>query len=165
MKKYHKAFKITYPEIVSELITSIKIDFASITKKNNKVNFISGKALWDTGATVSVITPEFAKKLKLIPIGKTTVLGINSKEEVNKYLIDIILPNEVLFSNLEITESDFCGADILIGMDIIQNGDFSISNTENKTVFSFCIPPFKERICLYEKAVKTNLLLDKELIQ
>lgn len=32
------------------------------------------------------------------------------------------------------------GIDVLIGMDIISNGDFAISNYEGRTQFSFRIP-------------------------
>ena len=34
--------------------------------------------------------------------------------------------------------------DVLIGMDIIQHGDFSITNVNNKTTFSFRTPSMKE---------------------
>jgi hypothetical protein len=37
-------------------------------------------------------------------------------------------------------------------MDIIGLGDFSISNGENSTLFSFAVPPFTNKIDLVEKA-------------
>lgn len=36
------------------------------------------------------------------------------------------------------------GSDLLIGMDVIILGDFSISNYNNKTTFSFRIPSIQE---------------------
>jgi hypothetical protein len=46
--------------------------------------------------------------------------------------------------------------DLLIGMDIILLGDFSISNCGGKTLFSFAIPPFENKTDLYEKALAVN---------
>jgi hypothetical protein len=44
----------------------------------------------------------------------------------------------------------------LIGMDVINTGDFSISNYGGKTVFSFALPPFENRTDLLEKANAVN---------
>jgi hypothetical protein len=45
---------------------------------------------------------------------------------------------------------------MLIGMDIIGLGDFSISNGENSTLFSFAVPPFTNKVDLLEKAEVSN---------
>lgn len=42
------------------------------------------------------------------------------------------------------------------GMDIIKFGDLAISNKNNKTIFSFAIPPFENPTDLLEKANKVN---------
>ena len=47
--------------------------------------------------------------------------------------------------------------DLLVGMDIIQLGDFSISNGAGKTLFTFAMPPFEDKIDLYERSVKKVL--------
>ena len=156
VRKLHHAFKFEYDRIVSSLITPVSIDVATVTRQDKPRNFIKVNALWDTGATNSVIIPKLAKHLGLKPIDKTIVRGVNSEEEANVYLIDLILPNNVLFNNVKITESEFMGADILIGMNIIQNGDFAIANAKGKTRFSFCIPPHDNPICLYEKSMKVD---------
>jgi len=41
-------------------------------------------------------------------------------------------------------------------MDIIQLGDFSISNGEGKTLFTFAMPSFESKTDLYEKAITEN---------
>ena len=46
--------------------------------------------------------------------------------------------------------------DMLIGMDIIQLGDFHISNTDGKTRFSYIVPSLPERYSLAEEADKLN---------
>jgi len=53
--------------------------------------------------------------------------------------------------------ADFPGnADMLIGMDIINKGDFIICNTDNRTSFSFVMPPFPERTDFTQKAMSFN---------
>jgi len=51
---------------------------------------------------------------------------------------------------------DIPGTDVLIGMDIIMIGDFAISNGNGKTLFSFAIPPFKNKVSYTEKADSIN---------
>jgi hypothetical protein len=76
--------------------------------------------------------------------------------QVPVVLIDLILPNKIKVSKIRVSVSEIQGVDMLIGMDIIQLGDFSISNFEGKTVFTFAIPPFNNRTDLYEKALAVN---------
>jgi len=37
-------------------------------------------------------------------------------------------------------------SEMLIGMDIISFGDFALSNGNDQTLFSFAVPPFKDKI-------------------
>jgi hypothetical protein len=73
-------------------------------------------------------------------------------------MIDIQLPNKIKLSTFEVLESDLNSPDIdlLVGMDIIQKGDFLISNAKRKTTFSFCIPPLKSPLDLLEKSKKSG---------
>lgn len=61
---------------------------------------------------------------------------------MNKYMIDIILNNEVVVKNVPVMDSEIGnqGIDVLIGMDIITIGDFAVSNYRGKTQFTFRIP-------------------------
>jgi hypothetical protein len=56
------------------------------------------------------------------------------------------VPGKINFPNFEVTESELNSPDIdlLIGMDIIQQGDFLITNANGKTAFSFCTPSLKK---------------------
>ena len=100
--------------------------------------------IWDTGATSTVITKKIAHELDLKPTGKSRVYHANGEDIVNTYYINLLLLNGVAFSTIKVTEGDLNGADVLIGMDIISRGDFSISNVNNNTVFSFRIPSIHE---------------------
>jgi hypothetical protein len=98
------------------------------------------KAIWDTGATNSVITQEVVTKCGLKPTGMTECRGVHGAETVETFLINIGLPNGVGFANVEVTLGQMVGAQLLIGMDIITRGDFSITNVGGNTVFSFRNP-------------------------
>jgi predicted aspartyl protease len=48
-------------------------------------------AIWDTGATNSVITKSLAEKLGLKSVSKTIVRGVHGAREVNVYYVNITL--------------------------------------------------------------------------
>ena len=56
------------------------------------------------------------------------------------YLVNIYLPNGVAISNVHVTKAELIGADILIGMDIINQSDFAVTNFNGNTMFSFRMP-------------------------
>ena len=97
-------------------------------------------ALWDTGATNTVITKAVAQSLNLPITGKTMVNHAGRMSQVYKHVVNIMLPNNVGIPFTEVTEGELKGCDVLIGMDIITKGDFVITNVGGKTTFSFRIP-------------------------
>lgn len=103
------------------------------------------RGLWDTGASKSSITRRIVDDLNLIPVGNTNISTANGIVSVNTYFVDIGLPNGVTVKNVLVSCADLGeDIDVLIGMDIIRHGDFSITNTNNKTTFSFRTPSIKE---------------------
>jgi predicted aspartyl protease len=97
-------------------------------------------ALWDTGATNTVISVDFAKSLCLEPTGEVEMVHAGSMSICNKFIVNITLPNQVNIAGVEVTEAPLSGFDMLIGMDIITLGDFSFTNKDGKSCFSFRIP-------------------------
>jgi hypothetical protein len=151
MKIQHCAFKIDYSGIAKELCSEvIVLNFLDDTK-HHKFN-----AIWDTGATNSVITKNVVNKLNLIPTGMTEVHGVNSKSIRNTYLVNFFLPNRIGIKEVNVTESEIHGVDVLIGMDIICIGDFSIANYKGQTTFCYSFPPHHNKIDLCERAEKIN---------
>lgn len=55
-------------------------------------------------------------------------------------MVNISLPNNVIFTGVRVTKGDILGANILIGMDIISRGDFSVTNRDGVTKFSYRTP-------------------------
>ena len=154
---FHHAFRTVYSGVVRELITDVTIALPSSTHPGFSKEFKNFLALWDTGATHSVVTTNVINAVGLVPTGKATVKGVNSEDIVNTYIVDIGLPNRVLFPNVNVSEGLLLGHyDVIVGMDIIQAGDFSIANANGITTFSYCCPPHKNPIDLLEKSEKVN---------
>ena len=104
---------------------------------------------------LSAITPEIAQSLNLVPFNRVKVNGINNISMADMVKVSIKLPNLVEVKNSNVTVCNLVrDIDMLIGMDIIQFGDFSISNGAEKTLFTFAMPPFEDKIDLYEKSIK-----------
>lgn len=120
--------------IHNALKSSVKIHF-----NNDSVEVL---ALWDTGATSSCISEGVASQLKLVPTGYIPMHTPSGQNIAKTYLVDVTLPNDVHISNLKVCDSKIGdqGIGMLIGMDIINKGDFAVSNHQGKTVFSFRMP-------------------------
>lgn len=109
-------------------------------------NSLQIKAIWDTGASGSVISKNVSSSLGLIPTGKAYVNTANGVAHQNTFTSKIVLPNNVNISDVSVTEVDALseGCDALIGMDIITLGDFSITNYKGSTCMSFRFPSLHE---------------------
>ena len=120
-----------YKQITNRIITNAKV--SSMEDKTCEV-----VALWDTGAMKSVITKNAAEKLKLVPVDEMTMVGVTGEAKVNVYAICVIL-NDLEIDTLALECMDMANFDLLIGMDIISQGDFVVTNNE-QTKFYFRIP-------------------------
>lgn len=99
------------------------------------------KAIWDTGATGTVITQKVVDECDLKAIGVTEVFTAKGKSKANLYLVNVWLPNKVIIYNVKVALGQVIGnAEVLIGMNIISRGDFAVTNKGGKTVFSFRLP-------------------------
>ncbi|MDY5027140.1 MAG: SEC-C metal-binding domain-containing protein [Oliverpabstia sp.] len=109
---------------------------------SNGKEFYTSKAQWDTGATGTCISGKVIQDLGLLHHGFVNIHTPSGEKTVKKYFVDIVLRNDVTIKNVEVMESEIGNQDIdiLIGMDIISLGDFSVSNFNGKTQFSFRIP-------------------------
>ena len=64
-------------------------------------------------------------------------MGIGGDQESDTYLVHIGLPNGQLKRYVKAYCSDLDNYDVLIGMDIITETDFLITNADGKTTFQF----------------------------
>ena len=105
-----------------------------------KPSAIRVNAVWDTGATSSVINKEVILALGLRPIDKQKIYTANGERIADVYLVNIHLANGVIFPGLRVSDGDILGSSVLIGMDIIGRGDFAVTNHQGKTCMSFQVP-------------------------
>jgi hypothetical protein len=158
-----RGFNKVYDRIVHELLTECGVSLPfNPAKGESKQRIENTSALWDTGATNSVITKDLATKLGLKPIREIDSHHAGGTTRVPVYLVNIFLPNGGTVMYVQVSECiETVGRfGILIGMDIISLGDFSISHFAGKTTFSFRIPSMQQirldRDCLPVQAKATS---------
>ena len=106
----------------------------------------SFQAVWDTGATATIITEKVVSGCGLKESGETELHGVLGSETTPTYLVDVFLPNKVRVVEVTVPKAPLTGdSDILVGMDIIGMGDFAVSSYQGNTCFSFRVPSL-ERI-------------------
>lgn len=137
--------------LLNRLATNVLVEL-----DDKKVNAL---ALWDTGATNTCISVEVVNNLGLIPTGKMNIKTPSGSSQVNTYLVNIILPNNVRISDIMVCDSEIGnqGIGVLIGMDIINKGDFTVSNFQGKTAFSFRIPSQKKTDYVIEANIQNKI--------
>ena len=137
-----RQFQEKIDSIVTESYVYAPIDFAQGGPvKRVKIQ----RSLWDTGASVTLISARVAKVLGLTSIGKSGVSGYNQGIDVKDiFLVHIGLPTGDIITNIMAMEFDTDEYDVVIGMDVICNGDMAITNKDDKTTFSFRIPSEQE---------------------
>jgi len=140
----HLAFDFEFTHIVKEIETPVKLYSSSESTEGKCIEI---NAIWDTGATHSVISSELAKQLEAEPVDKCLVSNVYSKNKTSDVIMStLILPNGTIIYGKRFSICDIPGADVLIGMDIISMGDFVITNAKRKTMFSFVIPSLNNKI-------------------
>lgn len=143
MASSFNAFTANYDGLANRIITEIKLSQV-FDPRNPPIPLppaITTTALWDTGATKSVITPSVAKDLGVVAVNKTTMISAHGSAECNVYLVNLYLPNKVALPGVLVCEcADTAHFGVIIGMDVICRGDFSITNVNGKTSVSFRIP-------------------------
>jgi predicted aspartyl protease len=134
------SFTAEYAGIVPLLTTPVRVEAAINTNSKYDLN-----ALWDTGASCSLISFEAAAKLGLKFVSKTVMSTPSDKKvPTNVYLVHIYLPNGARIINVRVLEGTLNNCDMLIGMDVITLGDFAVTNYSGRTKFSFRIPSMTE---------------------
>lgn len=140
----YRAFTLKARGLLNSLPTQALIISEIRDKKFNPIPKM-WNAIWDTGASKSCISKRVVDYLHLIPVGKSSISTANGLADTNTYFVNIGLPNSVMIPNIIVSCADLGNSlDILIGMDIITYGDFSITNYNGRTTFSFRIPSVNE---------------------
>ena len=142
--RYH-CLTSRYKGIRRELVNDVEISQAFNPSSSKPPPLRQFKAIWDTGATNTGITQRVVNECGLKPIDLAEVHTAGGIRKSQVYLVSVGLPSKVMITSLPVTDVDLIGdEDVLIGMDIMSQGDFALSNFEGKTTFTFRIPSFEE---------------------
>jgi len=135
------SFTIEAPGRLSALATDVHISMA-VPVIGPHPQYHAFRAIWDTGATGTVITDQVVTRCGLTQITMKNVQGVGGSKLSEVYVVNVGLPNGVAFHNVNVTKGDLGngGPDVLIGMDIIGAGDFAVTNKGGKTMFSYRYP-------------------------
>lgn len=135
-------FTARYPGIAQELRSTCRVSMAwdnqSDQPEPEEHRF---HGIWDTGATGTLISETVVERCGLKQTGLAIIRTANGNEDrVPTYVINLRLPNHVVVVGVPVALGSFGNADVLIGMDVITQGDFAVSNWDGRTSFSFRVP-------------------------
>ena len=97
-------------------------------------------AVWDTGATHTYITKDVALQCGLASTGDVKVSTAAGPVTANTYSASIRLLGGIVVPHLRVAEATLDDGGVLVGMDIITQGDLAVSQDQGETVFSFRVP-------------------------
>ena len=137
--------RVRYSGVSRLLHTKIELGQAFPPLTNGKPTPIpkleSFNALWDTGASGTVITQKVVDALGLKPIGMVNTRHAQGESMAEVFLISLRFPQSIGYNSIRVTKG-MLGDDLhaLIGMDVICGGDFSITNHDGATELNFQHP-------------------------
>lgn len=125
-------------EMEIHLIPPFVTDYSAFMKKG-------WRAVWDTGATRSCVTQTIVDQLQLTQIGSGIIYTATGQREIKTYLVHLWLPGEIRIKAEVASVTSFgTSADVILGMDIISQCDFVVSNLNGKTSFGYQYPSMME---------------------
>ena len=138
-----KALTVKFPGLASQIISGVGVSeaFDPDSPPDPLPPQIQTMALWDTGASKSVISQALAKDLGLTPTGAINITHAGGTSISPTHIIHFHLPNKVRIQGVIVTE--FPGVPnfgAIIGMDVIGVGDMAITNVGGQTWMSFRCP-------------------------
>jgi hypothetical protein len=123
------------------------------------------EAIWDTGATCTFVSDKVREELGIVPVEYQPVTGLNGTQMTGLGLLSIKLSDKLIIPDKRVFICNLPSSiEMLIGMDIIQLGDFCITNNGNKTTFTFVTPSLPASKNLLEEAELLNEGRRKEIV-
>jgi len=138
------------PSIIFGIQIGIPVPLDSYSKHRRIIR--DSMALIDTGATGSCISKRFAESAQLKAYKRSKIRGFNETSIVPVYCLDVLLPNGIYFTNMDVAEfQSNNNFDFIIGMNILRMGDMALTNAKGEMVFTFRIPPAETHIDFVEE--------------
>jgi len=120
---------------ISQYEKSDEVNAESVIAKTTT----SFHGIFDTGASCSVISERVADQLALKKTNTAVVHTAGGAFQQNCYVVNIVLPNNILLSARQVTAAKLHNFDVLLGMDVIGLGDFIISQRHGFLLVEFSI--------------------------
>ena len=139
MGTYRQEYTVLANAIVTNAIV-VPTDAEVRAGEQPSIYYYTDSAAWDTGAQFTLISPRVVEALGLNPSGKGQYMGIGGDQESDTFFVHIGLPNGQLKRYVNAYCADLDDYDVLLGMDIITQTDFLITNKDGKTIFQFRTP-------------------------
>lgn len=131
-----KAFTTTVDGRVAKLLNEVDV---SRTDGSCARSYV---AQWDTGAERTCVSQRVVSELGLEQLGCLRLSSPAGVEVVPTYKIVLHLPNNTAVVNYEVPLARFddCDVDVLVGLDVITNGEFAVGFDGERTQFTFRVP-------------------------
>lgn len=134
-------FSLEYPRPADEIATPITVSCRSDRCEICDHPIHHCTAIWDTGATSSMISKEIADKLGLHPVGQVKIAGVHGSQAANVYEVDLAFDNGCRIPAVRVSEAAAGGGfDVLLGMDVIGRGIFIVDGSGEGTRVYFACP-------------------------
>lgn len=134
-----KTFVPIIPDSDNNIIASVSVT-NYLRRNNGTLNEETYKAGWDTGSFRSMVSPRVVNDLGLKKINVDGgIISLTGKKQFPICFAAIKLCNtDIVFDNLTLfADVELIGFDVLIGMDIISQGKFTLSPTNGGLDFIF----------------------------
>lgn len=124
----------------SRVITGCCVDVSGYKRleTSKRTEYMCDSAMWDTGASVTLISERVASELGLVITGTTIISGYDGKKrKANTYRIDLQFTDDLHVCFVEAVETPSPFFDLLIGMDVISQGNFHVDSKAEPPTVSF----------------------------
>ena len=97
--------------------------------------------IWDCGSSGTRISQKVVNDLQLKAVGTVPVRQFEASEKIREvFFLSIALSPDIVFSDVRITNGYFPpDFDVIIGLDLITQGDFRLRKENGKTVVEFLV--------------------------
>lgn len=127
-----------FPTVQSRILVKVVVGTPDLDEPTKDAKTVICSALIDTGAMRTCISSRIASYLSLVPTGTMRIEAANGHTDlVNTHIINIDLGDDIRFEMIKVPRLNMTDEDLIIGMDILCQGDYAVSNTEQKTIFMF----------------------------
>ena len=83
---------------------------------------------------------EVVDALDLKAVSTITNQTANGERKAGVYIVDLYLPNKVVLAGQTVIDGLLADSDVLVGMDVIGQGDFAVTHQGNGTCMTFQLP-------------------------